>query len=98
MHSLFGRVKGPARVERRRIVFSEGDDPRVIAAAGRLRDEGLAEPLLVSKEQVRGLECVCPERSPRLAAYAAHYHARRAAKGVTAEMADAVARRNPYFA
>jgi phosphate acetyltransferase len=52
-----------ARRHRRRIVLPETDDERIVEAARRLKDEGLAEPIL--------LEGV--EESPRLAAYAALY-------------------------
>ena len=40
--SFLARVKQRARAARRRVVFPEGDDPRVQAAAGELEREGLA--------------------------------------------------------
>src|SRR2546427_1270256 len=46
-----------------RIVFPEGTDERIIAAAQRLRDSGVAEPILLDN----------PESSTRLDAYAALY-------------------------
>ena len=49
---LFDRLKERARATRRRIVFPEGDDERVIAAARRLKEEGLADPVLISKNTV----------------------------------------------
>ena len=90
MHAFFERLKAHARVSRRRVVFPEGDDPRVIAAARRLKDEGLAEPILLTPETVRG--------SPRLRDYALLYYPRRAAKGVTEETADEIAHKPLYFA
>ena len=46
-----------------RVVFPEGAEPRIAAAAQRLRDEGLAEPVLLEN----------PESSGRLDAYADLY-------------------------
>lgn len=58
LEALFER----ARRKRRRIVLPETGDERIVAAARRLRDEGLAEPLLPS-----------PEQDPRLEHYASLY-------------------------
>lgn len=85
-------------MSQRRIVFSEGDDTRVIAAARRLKDEGLAEPVLISKGSVPGVETIDPGNSSRLQDYAAFYQRRRASKGVTEEEAYAMARQPLYFA
>jgi phosphate acetyltransferase len=46
-----------------RVVFPEGADERIVAAARRLRDDGLAEPIVLEQ----------PESSGRLDAYAALY-------------------------
>lgn len=68
---------------RRRIVFPEGDDPRVIAAAARLKREGLVEPILLCGE----------EDAPR---YAELYYERRRAKGVSLKEAEKIARHPLY--
>lgn len=98
MHRFFERLKRRAHAARRRIVFAEGDDPRVIAAARRLAEEELAEPVLISRNSVPGIETIDPDASPRLVDYAAHYMMRRASKGVTEVEADAIARKPLYFA
>jgi phosphate acetyltransferase len=98
MHPFFDKLKTRARAARRRIVFAEGDDARVIAAARRLKEEGLAEPVLISKNDIPGVESVDPALSPRLREYAAFYHRRRAAKGVTIAQAEEIATRPLYFA
>jgi phosphate acetyltransferase len=67
---------------RRRIVFPEGADPRVLAAAERLRAEQLIDPILVAGPQ--------DDRYWRL------YYERRRAKGVTELEARAIAR-TPLF-
>lgn len=98
MTPLFERLKTRAAAARRRIVFAEGDDPRVINAARRLKNEGLAEPVLISKSSVPGIETINPVDSPRLLEYAALYQRRRASKGVTDVEAGAIALRPLYFA
>jgi len=75
---------------RPRIVFPEGEDPRVQAAAGRLEREGLLTPILITAND--------PATCPRLSRYEAIYYERRRAKGVTQVEAAAVARRPLYFA
>jgi phosphate acetyltransferase len=98
VHPFFDKFKARVRAARRRIVFAEGDDPRVIAAARRLREEGLAEPVLISKNNVPGVETVDPASSPRLGDYAAFYYRRRASKGVTEAEAAVIASEPLYFA
>ena len=72
--------------QRKRIVFPEGDDPRVQAAAKRLDAEGLVEPILI-----QGQEVDSPD-------YAALYLSRRQAKGVTREESEKIARTPLYRA
>ncbi len=95
---LVDRLRERARASQRRIVFPEGDDARVIAAARRLKEDGLADPVLISRDTVLGLETVYPPASPRLREYAAYLFQRRAARGMTEAAADALAREPLYFA
>ncbi len=60
-----------ARARKARIVLCEGDDPRVRAAAERLRKEGIAEPILLGEG---GLS---PSRDPRLGRIAKYLRERR---------------------
>lgn len=72
-----------------RIVLPEGGDERIVAAARRLTDEGIAQPVLLGTEgeiaaaavragvALNGLDCADPDRDPRLARYAALYAASR---------------------
>ena len=98
MHPFFDTLKARARAARRRIGFAEGYDARVIAAARRLKEEGLVEPVLITKNAVHGIETVDPATSPRLPDYAAFYHRRRASKGVTEAEAEGIASQPLYFA
>lgn len=66
---------------RMRIVFPEGDDARVRAAAERLRAEELIEPILEIPEDAR---------------YASLYFERRREKGVTRAQAEEIVR-NPLY-
>lgn len=43
LDNCFARIRGRGL----RVVFPEGEDERIVAAARRLRDEGLAEPILL---------------------------------------------------
>jgi len=59
LDACFARIRGRGL----RVVFPEGEDERILAAARRLRDEGLAEPIVLER----------PEASDRLETYAALY-------------------------
>lgn len=95
---FFARLHERARASRRRIVFPEGDDPRVIEAALRLKKDGLAEPILIARSPTPGLDSIDPSTCRRLPDYAARYLERRASKGVTEVEADVIARRPLFFA
>jgi phosphate acetyltransferase len=99
MAAQIARVK--ALKSRQRIAFPEGDDPRVLEAAGRLAREGLLEPVLVGRRPANapaGITFIDPAESPKLKQYAALYHERRRTRGVTMMEAEQAARRPLYFA
>ena len=74
----------------RRIVFPEGDDPRVIEAAERLKRDGLVQPILIRAGDA--------EKCPRLKHYQSLYYERRRAKGMTEGEAAVIARKPLFFA
>jgi len=85
----------------KRLVFPEGGDPRILAAAERLAGEGLAQPILVGPHPAQahpGVTFVDPASAPQAGQYAALYYRRRAARGVTEKDAAQIARRPLYFA
>ncbi|MCP5119115.1 MAG: phosphate acetyltransferase, partial [bacterium] len=89
-----------AKRTRRRIVFPEGDDPRVQAAAERLATENLAEPILMGRKPAGGggsATFVDPDNSHKASRYAAIYLERRRARGVTDAEAQSIARHPLYF-
>src|SRR5579863_2925822 len=88
-----------ARPLQRRIVFPEGSDPRVQAAAERLAREGIAQPVLLGpKAALRGVKFVDPAASDHLRRYASLLYERRRARGMTQIEAEQIAARPLYFA
>ena len=83
------------------IVFPEGDDPRVLEAAGRLARDAILTPILIGPRPApspEGVKFVNPQPSPQLSRYTTLYHERRRAKGITQVEASEIARRPLYFA
>jgi phosphate acetyltransferase len=86
-----------ARANPRRIVYSEGTDERVLQAARRVKDEGLAVPILVGTPEAMaeaataggvsldGIEISGPHDEARLEAFAADYTAAGGVKEGIAE-------------
>ena len=87
-----------ARDRHRTIVFPEGSDRRVIAAATRLQQEGLAQPVLITSSPQANLRCIDPAQSDLTRKYTAIYYERRRAKGITEMEAAAIARKPLNFA
>ena len=92
-----------------RVVLPEGDDPRVVAAAGRMAATGLCKPLLVvsgteaAKEaaeaaQGAAFECVVAAEDPRRDAIAERLLERRAHKGLESDAARELAGDALHFA
>jgi len=93
----------------RKIVFSEGEDERVLRAAQAILEETTEKPILIGRPDViarrcqrygltirpeTDLEIVNPENDPRYRDYWQTYHAITARKGVTPDIARAVMRTN----
>jgi len=98
-----------ARAAPRRVVFSEGEEPKIIRAAAILHRDGLARPVLLGREPVvrsrmeeMGValpaEVVDPDLSPHLEAYATALYELRQRKGVTLREARALLRQPNYYA
>ena len=101
--SMIDRVWEKARANVRRIALPEGDEPRTVQAAATVRDEGLAEPILLGDpERIRaiaadvganidGIAIVDPQNSPKAAAYADALYELRRSKGLSREDAARLA-------
>ena len=90
-----------ARPLRKRIVFPEGHDARVIEAADRLARESLVQPILVGHKPIPalpGVTFVDPVACDRARDYATLLYERRKASGVTQAQAQELAREPLYFA
>ncbi len=89
---ILDRFFDSARQRQQTVVLPEGHDPRVITAARRLLDEGLAKPILLgsleeitrvaaeSQLDTAGMELIDPTASDRFEAYIQAYAARRDVK------------------
>lgn len=85
---------------RKRIVFPEGDDPRVLTAAERLVTAQAVEPVLLASKPAAapaGVRYIDPATCPDARKYAAILYERRRAKGMTEVEAEQLARKPLYF-
>ncbi|MEZ5650078.1 MAG: NADP-dependent malic enzyme [Burkholderiaceae bacterium] len=107
MKPLFAAARA---ARRKRIVFCEGEDERVLRAVQVLREEGIAEPILVGRPMVvehligklglrirpqTDFELVNPEQDDRYRSYWQAYHGLAERRGVTEALARLELRRNP---
>ncbi|AGT09553.1 NADP-dependent malic enzyme [Paracoccus aminophilus] len=98
-----------AATAKRRIVFAEGEDERVLRAANAMLEETTEVPILIGRPEViemraerAGLpirpnvdfEIVNPENDPRYRDYWGTYHELMARQGVTPDIARAIMRTN----
>ncbi len=83
---------------KKRVAFAEGEEQKIIRAAYQIKEDGIATPILIGREEViqqhiqaLGLafkpEVVNPRTFDGLEKYAAAYHELRKRKGVTAALA-----------
>jgi phosphate acetyltransferase len=78
-----------------RLLFPEGDDPRVREAARRLAAGGALTPVLFAMTPLDGVTCLDPSAVPGLDAYAAAY---AEARGVARPLARRLLARPPFLA
>jgi len=98
-----------ARAAARRIVFSEGEDERVLRAAQEVLEETTETPILIGRPEVIEARCeklglrirpgsdfqiVNPENDPRYYDYWNSYHQLMQRQGVTPDLAKAIMRTN----
>ncbi len=98
---FLSRLIAQARPLRKRIVFPESSDPRVLKAAARLAREGVVQPILVGAAPTGapdGVTFVDPVAGDSARCYANLLRERRKAKGMTEVEARDLARQPLYFA
>ncbi|WP_170763083.1 NADP-dependent malic enzyme [Ruegeria lacuscaerulensis] len=106
---IMRRVFEAARKSKRRIVFAEGEDDRVLRAAQALVEDGVDTPILVGRPDViaqrleragmsitpnADFQIVNPENDERYRDYWQAYHAQMQRHGVTPDLAKAIMRTN----
>jgi phosphate acetyltransferase len=82
---ILDRFIAPASKQSKRVVFAEGEDDRIVAAARLVHDRGIAQPIILGKAaqitaaavragvSLEGLACIDPDGSARLHSYAKIY-------------------------
>jgi malate dehydrogenase (oxaloacetate-decarboxylating)(NADP+) len=103
-------VYNKAHKEPKRIVFPEGEEPKIIKAAHLSIDEGIAKPILIGNEErirkvaedngydLEGIEIINPKNYEKLNQYIDEYFRLRQRKGVTTHEAIKVMKtRKNYF-
>ena len=98
-----------ARAASRKIIFSEGEDERVLRAAQAILEETTETPILIGRPEVivqrcerfglnirpeRDFELVNPENDPRFRDYWGSYHEIMCRRGVTPDLAQTIMRTN----
>ena len=106
---MIERVWEKARQNVRSIVLPEGTEPRTVQAAARVRDEGIARPVLLGDADgvravaertgadVDGIAVVDPMVSPKTREYADALYEMRKAKGLSREDAARLAADPMYY-
>jgi malate dehydrogenase (oxaloacetate-decarboxylating)(NADP+) len=100
-HRVMSTVFAKVRQRPSRIVFNDGQDPRVLQAAGVLREEGICEPILLGpksqieraiverrlEDELKGVTIIDPLENENRDAYAEAYWSMRRRRGVNRESA-----------
>ncbi|MGA2576917.1 MAG: NADP-dependent malic enzyme [Bryobacteraceae bacterium] len=99
-HEVMRIMIHKAQRQPKRVVFPEGDEPKILRACRILMDEKIARPVLLGSEariraamdelhlHLDGLRIVDPAKSGRLPAYAEEMYSLRQRKGITRREAD----------
>ena len=106
---LMNKLWESAKADKQRIVLPEGDETRTIVATGRIKELGLAHPVLVGKEDailnkakeldvdLSGVEIIDPDKSEKLQTYVEAFYELRKNKGMTMEKAERIVRDPLYY-
>lgn len=105
----FGQLIGVLKKNPKKIVFTEGEDARILEASSRLLASNFLHPILVGNEDkifdaaeecgfnIRGAEIVDPEKYERMDEMVAEFCELRKKKGVTPEQAKKTLLQTNYF-
>lgn len=107
--SIIEHVWNKARMNKKCIVLPEGEEPRTVQAAAKVRDEGIAKPVLLGNPDVirsvaektgtdiAGIDLINPSDSPKASDYADALFELRRAKGLSREDAAILALDPMYY-
>ncbi len=105
---LIDKIKSQAKIKKMHIVLPEGSEPRTVAAAEIIANEGIAKLTLVGNKeeiekalegkQLRDVSIVQPDLDPKYSEYVEYFCELRKAKGVTIEQSQKTMSDPMYFA
>ncbi len=105
--SLLDEIKAKAAARKKTIVLCEGEDKRVVEAAARITQEGIAKIVLIGNEEeckkiaphvdLKGVTLIDPLTSEKTAVYAKILYEARKSKGMTEELAAEQAKDRTMF-
>ena len=105
----FGQLIGILKKNPKKIVFTEGEDPRILEASSRLLASYFLHPILIGDEKriadaaeesgfnIRGAEIIDPEKFDKIDEMVELYCELRKKKGVTPDQAREVLKQANYF-
>ncbi|MCR5119998.1 MAG: phosphate acetyltransferase [Lachnospiraceae bacterium] len=105
----FGAMIDKLKKDPKRIVFTEGEDPRILEAASRLLASNFLKPILLGNEKevaeaaeeagynIRGAQVIDPLTYERRQDVITEFYEIRKAKGMTIEKAEKMMRERNYF-
>jgi len=105
---LMRLVINKAQSAPKRIVFGEGEEPKIIRAAAAIKEQGIGEPILLGRKKViRALvhdlglrfrpQIINPRNSAQLEPYSDAFYTLRQRKGITRSRAVSNMRRRSYY-
>lgn len=111
MRGIKKRVKSGTDGHRSTIVFPEGENRKILRAAHIIREEGIAEPILLGDERIvhrrmvelgleealKGIKVIRSSTSEMLEEYAQKFFEKRCRKGVTVALAHNLMKQNNYY-
>ena len=107
-YQIMRSMQAKAKADPKRVVFAEGEQPKVIRAAHALARQGIAIPILLGRPGVVQKQCVelalsfsptviDPNENDKRSAYAKSFHQSRQRKGITPSLAKDLLRQPNYF-
>jgi malate dehydrogenase (oxaloacetate-decarboxylating)(NADP+) len=105
MHSVFDKAKEQPK----RVIFPEGDNPKIIRAAKILVEEGIAQPILLGAKNAiselvgrdyeqGGITVIDPDECEERETYVRKFHEIRKRDGIPLSDADQILKDRNYFA